>query len=158
MNAYSLTITNETQSLKLNNTAAGGERSSNSVDKKADKLLKTMFGYKSVKSNVDTLIAHRVSTVSLRTGSTEAQQRANFIYSVASQGFNIAESIVGGFMIGNAAGAAVGALMSISHTLLSYSLKQDTLNIQNTLERTQQNFSAQRATFSGSRYQRVLDE
>ena len=134
--------------------SSGGETSKDGVN--AKKIFNQVFGYQRVKSVATNAIGYQVSTVQLRTGSTEAQQRASFAYSVGMQAFNIVESIGVGAMTGGWIGAAIGAVLSVVDTAVSYAYKQNTLNIQNQLENTTQDITAQRATFSGSRYQNVM--
>lgn len=138
------------------NESVGGETTQNETN--AGKLLKQVFGYKAIKSVATQVVGHRVSTVQLRTGSHEAQQRANFSYQIGQQAFGIAESLAVGAAVGGFAGAAVGAVMSLVHTAISWNQKADTLRLQNQLEQNTQLAAAQRATYSGSRYQTVLDE
>ena len=130
---------------------AGGETDEQDVE--AKKLLGKVVGYQRIKSVSTNAIGYAVSTVKLRTGSTEAQQRASFAYSVGMQALNIGEDVAVGAMRGGLIGAAIGALLSITDTALSYVYKQNTLNIQNQLENTTQDITSQRATVSGSRYQ-----
>lgn len=138
------------------NESTGGEVSSS--DASAEKILKQVFGYKAVKRVVSTAISYQVSTVQLRTGSSEAQQRAQMAYSIGSQVFNIGESVVMGAVVGNLPGAIVGAILGITNTIWQYEMQQNTLNLQHTLEQNAQDLSAQRATISGSRYQNATME
>lgn len=163
MATYELIIKNEAQKKKTEKDVggaggiqnqdqkAGGETDEQSVD--AEKLLGKVFGYQRMKSVATNAIGYSVSTVKLRTGSTEAQQRASFAYSVGMQAFNIGESVAVGAMAGGLIGAAIGAVLSVADTAISYAYKQNTLNIQNQLENTTQDITSQRATVSGSRYQ-----
>lgn len=135
--------------------SAGGEKTKKTP---AQKLLKQVFGYKSIKSFATQALGHRVSTVQLRTGSMEAQQRANFSYQIGQQVLGIAETIAVGAATGGLAGAAVGLVLGLVHTAIDWNNKADTLRLQNQLEQNAQLAAAQRATYSGSRYQTVLDE
>lgn len=139
------------------NAAPGGEVSQED-NKSTKSIIKKVFGYSAIKSFVTQGLNYNVSTVQLRTGSHEAQQRANFTYSMAQQGLGIVEGIVGGAIAGGGTGAAIGAVISVAHTAISWNQKQDTINMQRNLEFTSQNYAAQRATYSGSRYQTVLQE
>ena len=121
-------------------------------------LLKRLFGYHAVKSVASQVVGHRVSTVQLRTGSHEAQERANFTYSIAQQGLGLVEGFIGGMAVGGPIGATIGVMSSLIHTAISWNQKADTLRLQRNLEENQQFMAAQRATYSGSRYQTVLDE
>lgn len=141
----------------INSDTTGGEVSQEQ-DKTASTLLKKVVGYGTIKSFANQAITHYVSTVQLRTGSNEAQQRANFTYSLAQQGLGIAETIAAGAFAGGGIGAAIGAVMSVAHTAISWQQKQNVLDMQRNLEFTSQNYGAQRATYSGSRYQTVLQE
>ena len=167
--AYELIIRNETEEENVakevggaggintpqNGAGNGGGGETSDEGANAEKLLKKVIGYQRIKSVATNAIGYQVSTVQLRTGSTEAQQRASFAYSVGMQAFNIGESIAVGAMTGGWIGAAIGAVLSVADTAMSYAYKQNTINIQKQLENTTQDITAQRATFSGSRYQNV---
>lgn len=124
----------------------------------ASAALQNLFGYHAVKSVASQVVGHRVSTVQLRTGSHEAQERANFTYSIAQQGLGLVEGFIGGMAVGGPIGATIGVMSSLIHTAISWNQKADTLRLQRNLEENQQFMAAQRATYSGSRYQTVLDE
>lgn len=145
-----------TENQNQESVSVGGETTSENTG--AQKLLKQVFGYKAVKSFATQALGHRVSTVQLRTGSHEAQQRANFSYQIGQQALGIAETIAIGAATGGLAGAAVGLVLGLVHTAIDWNNKADTLRLQNQLEQNAQLAAAQRATYSGSRYQTVLDE
>lgn len=139
------------------NAAPGGEVSQED-NKSTKSIIKKVFGYSAIKSFVTQGLNYNVSTVQLRTGSHEAQQRANFTYSMALQGLGVVETIAGGGLVAGTGGAAIGLIAGIYGAQIQWLEKQNTVNMQNHLETYQQNLAAQRATYSGSRYQTVLQE
>lgn len=140
--------------------SAGGATSESGVD--AGKILSKVFGYKQVKAVASSAVAYRISTVQLRTGSSEAQQRAQFAYSIGQQSLGILEgayigalkgSIVGGGLMGAVVGAMFGTTSAVMSTFIEYNMYAKTLDLEYQIEKNSQNLSAQRATVSGSRYQ-----
>ncbi len=82
-------------------------------------------------------IQYSISTVGLRTGNMERQQRIQSAYDIGSQIVGIGESIAMGAMVGGLPGAVVGAVMSTATTLIGVAQKQNTLNINHALENQQ---------------------
>ena len=70
-------------------------------------------------------IEYGISTVSIRTGRTETQQRMQFAYSVGSKAFGIVENIA----IGAAVGGLWGAVMSTITTVAGYAINQAKINL-----------------------------
>lgn len=161
---YVIKITNETGGRKVaekaggaggiqnktNNENKGGETSEKAT---AQKALSAVFAYKNIKSVVTTVADYRVSTVQLRTGSSLAQQKASYWYNTAQKGLSFVESVAKGAAVGGAPGAIIGAALSLVTSGVELAKRAETLRIQNELEETRQDISAQRATVSGSRTQ-----
>lgn len=84
-------------------------------------------------------ISYRISTVSLRTGRTEHQQRLQFAYDVGSKVVGLAENVVMGLALsgGNPLGAVAGAAVSVVQTAVQYAQAQNTIS----LERNAENIS-----------------
>ena len=82
-------------------------------------------------------IQYSISTVGLRTGNMERQQRMQSAYDIGSQVVGIGESIALGFAMGGGVGAVVGAVMGTATTLIGVAQKQTTININNALENQQ---------------------
>ena len=138
-------------------SSPGGERTKQprSEGMDASQALKKLFGYSQIKQVATQVVGFQVSTVQLRTGSHEAQQRATFGYNMAQKAVSLGESVAAGAMVGGPAGAAVALVMSLLNTVIGVSQKIEKLRIEQNLEDTSHNLSAQRATVSGSRYQNV---
>ena len=121
---------------------------------------KGLISYRSyVKPFVNQLVSQQISTVSLRTGAQELQDRLSFGYQMVQSGVNMVESIAIGAMMGGAAGAVVGAVTSVVTTAISYANKQQTINLQRDVENASLNNMAVRAggslaSFSKSRERR----
>lgn len=112
---------------------------------------KGMVAYGVIKSFAVQQINYTVSTVGLRTGSTEMQQRATFINNVVQKGVGIAEMTVAGAVMGGLPGALAGLMLSTTHTIIGYAQKQNTLNLQETLENRSLEMMRIRAGTLGSR-------
>lgn len=96
---------------------------------------KGLISYRSyVKPFVNQLVSQQINTVSLRTGAQELQDRLSFGYQMIQSGVNMVESIAIGAMMGGAAGAVVGAVMSVTTTAISYAHKQSVLDMNRSLE------------------------
>lgn len=132
--------------------SVGGKKDKGGLE--AKKILKTFVGYNAIKSFATPVISHNVSMVQTKTGSREAQQRASFVYSMHIKGLSAVETMVGGAMVGGLVGAVAGLALSAMHTVMDFSLKRETLQEQRQLEDISRYTSAQRATVSGSRFQR----
>lgn len=108
--------------------------------------------YTKVKSFADQIYAHEVSMVELRTGSKEAQDRANFTRDMITKGVSFVEAgMMTALVTGNVAGFAIGAGISLTQTLISYAQNQDRINTQRTLENTSIQLNYIRAGARGSR-------
>lgn len=134
--------------------SAGGEKTKKTP---AEKALKQILGYKRIKSVASSAASYQISTVQIETGSREAQERASFRYNVVQYGVNIAEQIYGGFFVsgGNPVGAAVGLALGLVDTVVDVSRKFDRLEKEKRLEDRTRDLSAQRATYSGGRFQNI---
>lgn len=74
-------------------------------------------------------IEYGISTVSIRTGRTETQQRMQFAYSVGSKAFGTVENIAIGAAVGGLWGAVAGAVMSTVTTVAGYAINQAKINL-----------------------------
>ena len=82
-------------------------------------------------------IQYAISTVALRTGNVERQQRIQVAYEAGSQVFGIAESAFIGLKVGGAPGAVVGAVLGIATNVIGLAQKQNTINLNRALENEQ---------------------
>ena len=117
-------------------------------------------GYVAVKRIVAPFVSqainYGISTVAIRTGQHEEQQRWQFAYDMGSKALGLAESITVGAMVGGLAGAIGGAVMSIATTVTGYALTQQKINLAESNENISLGFMNARAggsiaTTSGSR-------
>lgn len=141
-NGYTITIKNETQTTKKapiaeNNQTAQAESTSGSGGKKglSRQDLAGYFAFKRIVAPFVRMgIEYGISTVNVRTGRAEAQQRIQFAYSVGRQALGMAENIAIGALVGGLPGAIVGAVMSTATTLAGYGINQSKINMQSNLE------------------------
>ena len=118
----------------------------------AKAYMKGLVAYHTVKSFGSQIYSHEVSMVQLRTGSNEAQERANFFRDINTKTINLLESgLTTALVTGNVAGFVIGAGLSLTSTLVSYAQNQDRINTQRTLENQSIQLNYIRAGARGSR-------
>jgi len=83
---------------------------------------------------VQPMVDGYIQTISLRTGSQEAQDRIQFAYKVGAQVKNFTKNIVMGFVVGNIPGAIAGAVTSVFSTALNYAKESRRLSYEQSLE------------------------
>ena len=142
-NEYYIILRNETLNAK-NNAVAGqyDDRSKDTSPKtdNGDFNGKKTFtkGFVADKHYVEPFvkqaISYEISTVSVRTGRTEEQQRRQFAYDMGSKIFSAAESIAMGAILGGLPGALIGLGMSAVQMIVSYSQAQNTIDISRNAE------------------------
>lgn len=139
-----------------NSSSSGGATTGTGNSSGTAKILKRLYGYKTIKSTVNQIATYEHSQVELRTGSRERQQRATFAYEMVSSAYSVVEGAVAGGMLGGPAGAATGAVLALinqlTSKLTSIITTNATLNTERQLEDISRNLAAQRVTVSGSRY------
>ena len=118
---------------------------------KSTKNLTKLTAYHTLKSFALQQINYEVSIVELRTGSRDMQERANFYNSIVQKGLGIVEATAVGFKMGNLPGALAGLMLSTAHTAIGYAQKQNTINLQQTLENRSLEMMRIRAGALGSR-------
>lgn len=94
-------------------TGSASTGSSSGGDGGAEKIankLKSMVSFAAIKSTADQLINYRISTISLRTGATEYEERASARYSAVSQAVGAGMALIAGGLVAGPAGVAVAAL------------------------------------------------
>jgi hypothetical protein len=116
-----------------------GETKSTKEPNKEDES--SIGGYVAFKKNVAPFvkqgIQYAISTVALRTGNVERQQRIQVAYEAGSQVFGIAESIFIGSKVGGVVGAVGGAVLGIATNVIGLVQKQNTINLNRALENEQ---------------------
>lgn len=157
MATYEIILKNET-STEEENTGVAGSESGKEPKKEKQQLSKAQIGigkglvaFNLAKPWINQVASHEISMVELRTGSKEAQQKAQFAYSVANQAFGFGASILTGFAVGNVPGAIIGALTNVGHTLISLDQRERTINLQRSLESRTLQMNYVRAGAGGSR-------
>lgn len=164
-NEYKITIENKTQEtaeavggaggINAEQSASGGEAlGTTSAGKSAGKTNKAqnaLLGLFSAGTAVNIArqaVSFEVSQVYVETGSREAQQRANALYSA---GTTFAGVVAAG-VAGGPAGAAVAALGVLISKATSIIFQMQAIENQSRLQDITRDLSAQRVTVSGSRY------
>jgi len=134
---YIIILKNETGA--TDSPVAGNSGNSESKytvgQKRAQSVVKALVAYdKYAAPFIESAIRYQVSTIELRTGATELQQRTEFVLGVAKQAGNLATSILTGYAIGNLPGAIIGGLISVGTTAINYANRQRTIQTQASLE------------------------
>lgn len=83
---------------------------------------------------ISTAINYNISTISLRTGAEELQQREAFKFEMASNAFSIIESAAIGGMVGALPGAIAGIVIGIAGQAFNIALNANKLQMQSSLE------------------------
>ena len=135
MSSYEITVTLKEK--KAKNPVAGSDSEAENTD--GGNLPKEIAkGYGVVKKFVSPFISQvitaQTSTVSLRTGAEELQERLQFSQNAIRQGFGVIESVVVGGLLGGAPGAIVGAAMGVAQTAMTYEFRRQELQMQKDVE------------------------
>lgn len=115
---------------------------------------KKVMAYTGAKQIADSVISYRISTVNLRTGASEFQQKLQFAYSEGSQAASSIGSIVMGGILGGPQGAALAAAgvgLSYLMKFIGWGQNERTLQMQQGLEDVSINMANIRAGVSGRR-------
>lgn len=154
MATYEIIIKNETgqaESPIANDQNDNTSDSEKDTEKKAKKVITGALLYRTGKALVRSQIGHEISTISLRTGQTELQQRYEFANRIAESVFDVGESIAIGASVGKGWGAVIGAVIGIGSKLVGLVHKQDTYNLNQQLEQETLWRNNIRAGVAGSR-------
>ena len=154
MATYEIIIKNETgqaESPIANDQNDNTSDSEKDTEKKAKKVITGAMLYRTGKALVRSQIGHEISTISLRTGQTELQQRYEFANRIAESVFDVGESIAVGASVGKGWGAVIGAVIGIGSKLVGLVHKQDTYNLNQQLEQETLWRNNIRAGVAGSR-------
>lgn len=154
MATYEIIIKNETaqaESPIANDQNDNTSDSEKDTEKKAKKVITGAMLYRTGKALVRSQIGHEISTISLRTGQSELQQRYEFANQIAESVFDVGESIAIGASVGRGWGAVIGAVIGIGSKLVGLAHKQDTYNLNTQLEQETIRRNNTRAGVAGSR-------
>ena len=163
MAQYEIIIKNETDTAQSSPIAGNTAENTASGEETGINIPSGVKGILAVKSIVapfvDQVVSHEISTVSLKTGASEQQDRLSFVYSVGKQVGSAALKIATGAVIGGLPGALFGLAMSVAHTAISYGQKGADIQMQHDLENVGLRYLNTRAggivaSFSGSRQNR----
>lgn len=130
------------------------ETSSSISAKQAVRAAKKVVAMTGVKRLADAYVNYTVSTVALKTGATEYEQKLQFITSEVSQGVGAIGAIAGGALFGGLAGAAVAAAgVAVNYAMkgVQWSLNADRLKLEQNLENISLRMQQTRSGFAGSR-------
>lgn len=147
-NTYYIVFENNTDGATAKKPVASNKKSDNTEEKNARVLTKGIKGYASLsyaESVIDRVATHNINTVELRTGHAELQQRMQFQYGVAKQGFDVLKNAVMAGSIFGGAGVFIGAVAGIADWGISTALRQSEINMRQEVENTSLFYSRIRA-------------
>lgn len=116
--------------------------------------LKKMVSFAAVKSTADRIASYKISQVTLKTGAAEYEERLSYIQTAVSQTVGAGAALVAAGMAGGPAGLAVAGLgiaTSAVNKLISILQKNNTLQLQESLENVSIGMARVRAGVSGRR-------
>lgn len=114
-------------------------------------LVAGIVATKKVKQYIDRAVNYNISTVSLRTGSSREQQQQQFAWNIASGALDLGLSIATGFAVGNVAGAVIGGAVSLINKGISIAQRENTINLEQSIENVSITQTRIRAGAYGSR-------
>lgn len=114
----------------------------------AQNAIKKIVSVSTAYAVADKLISYDLSTVSLRTGAKEYEQKLQFGYSMLKQ---TAVPLVMGAMAGGLAGAVIGVAFSFGMQAISWAQNAQTIDYNRQLENISIDMARTRAGVSGSR-------
>ncbi len=111
------------------NTETGGSHAA------AKEAVGTYFAFKRVVSPIVTqAVEYGISTVSIRTGRREEQQRQQFVYDTARRIYGLGESVAIGAAVGGLPGALVSVALTLANSALSIAYAQKRINLAENLD------------------------
>jgi hypothetical protein len=123
----------ETESPVSNSSAENTENNQVTNEQFMTKA-KKIAAYGTVKGFVTQILSNGISTIELRTGAAEYQQKMQFAYDIGLGLYNIAEKTYLGAKFGGGVGAAIGLAIGTMHTAISYAQAQNVIDLNRTLE------------------------
>lgn len=147
-NTYYVVFENNTDGATSEKPVAANKKTQTQDEKNARALTKGVMGYASLsyaESVVDRVVTHQINTVELRTGHAELQQRMQFQYGVAKQGFDIVKNMVMAGSVFGVAGVAIGAVAGIADWGIGIAIRQSEINMRREVENTSLFYSRIRA-------------
>lgn len=95
---------------------------------------KAYVAFNQLKSYALEVATFQMSTIALRTGQNELQQRAQEGYAWAMRAFSIGQSIVSGAVLGGGIGAIAGAVVGVSKEAISIVQQDKRIALQGRIE------------------------
>ena len=115
---------------------------------------KKVVAFTGIKQIADSVISYQISTVELRTGATEYQQKLQFAYSEGAQALSSVATIGMGFAMGGPVGGAVAAVgVGISYVMkfIGWIQNENTIQLKGDREDISIQMAMIRAGVSGRR-------
>lgn len=163
MAEYEIVIKNETSDNKKSPVAGDNATAKNTGTQQSTSASGVAIGVKAlvsfnhfIKPFVNKVATQYISTISLRTGAQELEDKMSFAVQTAQKVGGFVGSIAVGVAVGNLPGALIGGLMSVTTTALDIYNKQSKLDMERSVENVSLRYMNMRAggsvaSFSGSR-------
>ncbi len=157
--AYDIFIHDDTRNTKKSPIAGSGTATSD-ITKGENLRLGAAKGLVAVNSYikpfVDQMATQYVTTISLRTGAQEQEERMSFTLQAGQKVYGFFTSIATGAIVGGLPGAIIGGVLNLITMGIDYSNKQEKINLQRSVENVGLRYLNNRAggsvaSFSGSR-------
>ncbi len=134
--------------------STGGQTGADSSTNKIVGAAKKMVSFAAVKSTADQIANYAHSTISLRTGAIEYEERINARYSAISQSVGAGAALIAGGLAAGPAGIAVAAMGIVANgiqKLIGIAQRENTLRLQQGVEDVSINMQNVRAGTVGRR-------
>ena len=95
---------------------------------------KAFVAYETLSDFAKQIASYQLSTISLREGRNELQERAQATYGLAMQGASIAKTMIGGAIVGGGLGAMVGMVAGLTTQAISIYQTGDRMMMQRAVE------------------------
>lgn len=159
---YEIVIKNETSDKKKSpiagdNATAKNTAANQSTTNGAAIGIKALVSFNHfIKPFVNKVATQYISTISLRTGAQELEDKMSFALQTTQKVGGFVGSIAVGAAVGNLPGALIGGMVSLATTALDYYNKQSKLDMDRSVENVNLRYMNMRAggsvaSFSGSR-------
>lgn len=138
-NSYEIIIRDESSGGKkspiANNNDTAEQKEAKEAKAARREAVGNYFAFKRVVAPiVSQSIEYGISTVAMRTGRREQQQRQQFAYDLTRRVYGMGESIAVGAAVGGLAGAVTSAILSLANSALSIAYAQKRINLAESLE------------------------
>ena len=135
---YKIIIQDTTDDSASPIAGTNADGSAQNKKKEESSVEKGAKGYIAVKKFVapfvDQVLSYQISTVALRTGNNDRQQRYQYAYNIGKRAYSAVESTVVGGITGGWVGAIIGLVTNLTSTAISVSQQIEKFNLSRNIE------------------------